>query len=68
MLGRLEMGVDEAIERYGDFLKEVFGKKKWWLSDGKYMATRLKETIDRAVLNYNSDPDTPLSNIGGCKT
>jgi hypothetical protein len=49
MLGRLEMGVDEAIERYLDFMKHVFGKKKWWLSDGKYMATRLEEAIDMTV-------------------
>ena len=49
MLGRLGMDVDEAIGRYRNFLKHVFGKKKWWLSDGKYMATKLEEAIDMTV-------------------
>lgn len=69
MLGRLEMDVDDAIKCYRDFAKRVFGKKKWWLSDGKYMAKALEESIREVIAKEVISPNAKLRILEEhCKT
>ncbi|THW67339.1 hypothetical protein D6D19_09155 [Aureobasidium pullulans] len=65
MLGRLEMSVDECIEKYKDFMKKVFAvswrNKVRTLTDGaKYDETVLESCIKEVVKEKLGDEDAKL--------
>ncbi|PPQ69600.1 hypothetical protein CVT26_001588 [Gymnopilus dilepis] len=63
MLGPLKMQVEDAIDCYKEFSREVFGTKKWGFSDGKYKSTKLKSAIEGTVAKFG-DGQTMLRNDG----
>lgn len=44
MLGRLEMTVDECIEKYLEFMKQIFTWQEGWLNDKRKAATQAAKT------------------------
>lgn len=46
------MTVDQAIEQYGQFARDVFSDKKWKGSDGAFKATKLEETMKKIIKSY----------------
>ena len=57
MLGRLRMGVDEALAEYETLADEIFGHARWfsyrgpffWMR-GKYSGPRMNRVINNVVL------------------
>jgi hypothetical protein len=74
MLGRLQMTVEEAIQSYGEFAKDIFGRKKLFVQEGKYKASKLKESIQKIAKEYGQQKDTeeplldPRSEAEICRT
>ncbi|GAB1523555.1 hypothetical protein RhiTH_006705 [Rhizoctonia solani] len=59
MLGRLRMGIDEAIESYASVAKEVFSERKW-IGKGAFRTTKLKDAIRNTIQNVTGNPDEPM--------
>ena len=57
MLGRLRMGVPEAITAYGQLAKHVFSEKKWTFQDGTFKASRLEEAVKQLLEGKGKGPD-----------
>ncbi|CAE6399735.1 unnamed protein product, partial [Rhizoctonia solani] len=56
MLGRLRMGVDEAIESYASLAKEAFSERKW-IGKGAFRTTKLKGAIRNTIQTVTGNPD-----------
>jgi hypothetical protein len=62
MLGRLRMGVDEALAEYETLGEEIFGHSRWfsyrgpvpWMR-GKYSGDRMSRVINNVVLRRLSE-------------
>ncbi|OGM46186.1 hypothetical protein ABOM_004865 [Aspergillus bombycis] len=73
MLGRLGMSVDECIDAYKDFMKEVF-TNSWWekaknLTDAtKYNTSKLENVLKGVIEKRTQNGDEPLLDEGNlCK-
>lgn len=68
MLGRLRMTIDECLQKYGDFMNEIFhsehgkvGKLASLALHGSYyQAHELEKVIKGLLVSQNFDPEAPL--------
>jgi hypothetical protein len=71
MFGRLRMSVQQAIDCYSDFSREIFGKPKRTAGDGKYSATTFVKVVRDIVEKRTGNSETSLwdDNVlgGTCK-
>ena len=59
MLGRLRMGIDDAINWYNRLAEQVFSDQKRW-GEGKFKATKLESFLKSVVGDVMGDPELPL--------
>ena len=52
LLGRLQVTVQEAIEIYCNVAKEIFGKPKGHVTEGKFSATGLEKIMKETIEKY----------------
>ncbi|KAK0446050.1 acyl transferase/acyl hydrolase/lysophospholipase [Desarmillaria tabescens] len=72
MLGRLQMSVDETIDRWSEFCEKVFGDTKGFGRDGKYKASTFEDILKSIVRDHTEprDPETEMmeKDAAACKT
>ncbi|CAE6463674.1 unnamed protein product, partial [Rhizoctonia solani] len=70
MLGRLQMPIAKAIERYARFIEEVFTHKKW-SGPTMYKGTKLQQAL-KSIVREETGDEAALMNEGresnACKT
>ena len=57
ILGRLKVTVEEAIDIYCDVSKEIFGKPKGHVTEGKFSATNLEEIMKKTIQKFGEPKD-----------